>query len=357
MKEIGSEFWDTYAQYVKEAADTGIRIDWGIQSRILASGRTAIDHIIKDIKARQSIKSVYMPSYCCHTMIEPFVTNGINVQYYDIRLSSNDGLEYCIDPSNECDAVYIMQYFGYLCASVYDIARYFKDKGKVIIEDATHSVFCEPPFTGVSDYVFASMRKWAAIPGAAIVSNIKSPFIIPEPIETHKEYTSIRVEAMNQKEAYISSESADKEVYLESFRKAEEILDRDYQNYISDPLSRYILNSLDINTIKKKRIANANVLLDGVAKLNYLAPLFKSIEDKECPLFVPIIVVTKELREKLRQHLINNKIYCPSHWPQSYFHKANKYTRPLYDLEISLVCDQRYNENDMNHVIKALRSF
>ena len=69
MAEIGSEFW--------EAADTG-------KKKYLISGRAALEYIIRDILEEHSVDSVLMPSYCCYTMLEPFVRHGIKIRFYDI---------------------------------------------------------------------------------------------------------------------------------------------------------------------------------------------------------------------------------------------------------------------------------
>ena len=68
----------------------------------------------------------------------------------------------------------------------------------------------------------------------------------------------------------------------------------------------------------------------------------------DCPLFVPIVV--SKNRNKVRQKLIEHKIYCPVHWP----HPNVACESNLYDLELSLVCDQRYTERDMERIIAVL---
>ena len=70
MKEIGSEFWTVPGKYGDIA--------------YLLAGRTALEYIIREILARTNICSVLLPSYCCHTMIEPFVRHNIHVRFYDV---------------------------------------------------------------------------------------------------------------------------------------------------------------------------------------------------------------------------------------------------------------------------------
>ena len=71
----------------------------------------------------------------------------------------------------------------------------------------------------------------------------------------------------------------------------------------------------------------------------------------DCPLFVPI-VIAKEKRNAIRKKLIDNQIYCPVHWP----HPNAECQSNLYEMELSLVCDQRYNGDDMKRIVEVLNN-
>ena len=74
MKEIGSEFWTT--EY------------YAGEERFFLSGRTALDFIIRDITAEICVNKVFLPALCCHSMIEPFLSNGLSVNFYDVCLEN-----------------------------------------------------------------------------------------------------------------------------------------------------------------------------------------------------------------------------------------------------------------------------
>ena len=74
IEEIGSEFWiedviavinDGVRQCFRENGFNG-------DNRLLLSGRTAIDFIYQDLSYGRNITTVYMPAYCCDSMIFPF---------------------------------------------------------------------------------------------------------------------------------------------------------------------------------------------------------------------------------------------------------------------------------------------
>ena len=85
-KEIGSEFWFDF-----EPKD----IACNSQETLVLSGRTAIDVIIKYILKTRKVRNVYLPAYCCNSMIDPFIRNAIDVKLYDMDFDGK--LQYLID--------------------------------------------------------------------------------------------------------------------------------------------------------------------------------------------------------------------------------------------------------------------
>ncbi len=352
--EIGSEFWQYDSNEINNY-QIPQWLNWGKENRLLASGRAALDHIICDIKATRLFKTVYMPSYCCQSMIEPFISNEVEVLFYEVVLNQNGGLQYNIDYNINFDVVFIMSYFGYSSHDFSEIVDIFKNKrGKVIIEDATHSLFQIKAFNTNSDYVLASFRKWMAIPGGALASKMNSVFNIDLLTKIHEEYVNLRVEGMRLKDLYINYRQIDKKSFLQIFYDAEKILDKHYKCYTIDNLSLSIINQIDINEIRTKRIENANYLLEGISMNSNIIPLYKSINASDCPLFLPIIL-RAGIRDSVKKLLLENNVYCPIHWPKSEIHKLNQKSEFIYDHILSIICDQRYSHEEMNRIIEILK--
>lgn len=205
-----------------------------------------------------------------------------------------------------------------------------------------------------SDYVLASFRKWMAIPGGALASKMNNVFNIDLLTMIHGEYVNLRVKGMRLKDLYISYRQIDKKSFLQIFKDAEKILDKHYKGYTIDNLSLSIINEIDINEIRSKRIENANYLLEGFSTNLNINPLYKSINMSDCPLFLPIIIRSGS-RDIFKKHLSENNVYCPIHWPKSELHKLNKKSEFIYDHILSIICDQRYSHGDMNRIIEILR--
>lgn len=333
-REIGSEFWNIP---VLPQETTNV---FSKEMRWFLSGRVALEYIVSDIKARFSVSSVAMPSWCCDSMIIPFLRNGIEVLFYTFDDSEN---------IPECDVLFFMEHFGYI--------RHKKAIGfhGIVIYDVTHSMFSENfGFKRVNDakaqYFFGSLRKWAGFKTAGFAGMLDSEFVADMPDAINSEYIKLRTQAMLGKEEYITGKTDAKD-YLKLFSQAEELLDLGANGIASDD-DVCAATKLDVDFIKKRRRDNAAELLKAVSDV----AIYPEINDDDCPLFVPIRL-KKEKRDALRKYLINNDVFCPIHWPLTEWHKITTEQKEIYDEELSLVCDQRYTVRDMQYVCELINNF
>lgn len=334
MQELGSEFWNT-SKIKIENIETQY-------TRNLLSGRTAIDYIVRDIKFSKSINSVLIPSYCCESMIEPFLKNDISLLFYNpFKLKSLKKI------SNNADAILIIDYFGYQRIMWEQILDKIDDS-KVIIYDSTQSLLGNKKIESRIDYSFISYRKWY-FTNHCIVKKYKSKFNLDQPIDTNNEYINLRQRASEYKKDYIEKSIGNKDDYLKLFSKAESILESNYVEYLGIP------SCTSIREITFKRRENAKILIEKIKNIPNIELLYNSVENTDIPLFVPIIVKTN--RDLLRAKLIDNKIYCPVHWPFSKLHQNYLLDNTLYNTELSLICDQRYNIDDMERQVNIIEEF
>ena len=343
--EIGSEFWKA------DVREGGQIYNFGHNYRYFLAGRTAIDHIIKDIKMTKSLRTVYMPSYCCQSMIKPFLDNKIEVEFYSIGFQ-NGCYTYDIDFDKECDAILIMQYFGYKNEAVDEIIERFRFNHKVVIEDATHSWFSTNQYSKDVDYVFMSFRKWTGVVCGAVAIKQKDDFSISIPAQTNLSYLAKRKEARELKRLFIEEGIGKKDEFLKRFKEAEDFLNCDYMNYnVPEEDINSILN-LDRPEIIKRRKANAMFLIDSISDIKDIETI--RISNEDTPLFVPILV-KNGYRNELQNYLSKNDVYCPIHWPVSVNLKICKDF--VYLSSLSLVCDQRYTIDDMRYIARLIKEF
>ena len=331
MKEIGSEFWAKQSVLCTKNTDNEI---------YLLSGRTALRFIIGDIcKTRKFIK-VLLPSYCCESMIEPFLSVGIDVQFYSVHAD-------CIDYpyENDADAVLLIDFFGYINPENETIARHEKKAGKAVIYDATHKLDGNPTVEAYANYSFCSYRKWFYCNFARAVK--RDGAFCCDQLRTNTRYIGLRDRAAAKKGNYIDGLTSEKEEFLKLFSQAEEILDGDYIGYSGEPIG------FDVNEIAVRRRENASYLIGELKKIPEIKLWRDMVGLCDVPLFVPILV-DPLVRNDLRSALIKESIYCPIHWPVSSYH--GEYGE-LYGMELSLVCDQRYDLADMERMVEVVKNY
>lgn len=338
--EIGSEFWNVFPQK--------------IYREFFLSGRTALEFIIRDIIKKYNVTYVLLPSYCCHTMIEPFVRHGFKIRFYDVVIDLMGGLRVKIPDSQDNEIFYYMSYFGYNEIHGMD-NKFIQEKFSVIIKDCTHSWMSNTNHFQ-ADYSFISYRKWNGYSGLAEARANKEPFCIKSENRIHEQYIQIREKASDLKKEYIKAENGKKEEYLELYQKAEKILDKDYIDY--RPSYRAICEfwRTDWKCVKTIRKRNAEELLKGLKDIDEVQVLYKEVSKEDVPLFVPIIVSHK--RDSLYQYLIKHQIYSPIHWPLSKLHRnLSTNAKRIYDYELSLICDQRYDIDDMKRIVDVVKNY
>ena len=328
MREIGSEFW-----LEREPAATSHK-----EGCYVLSGRTAIDLIVQDIAKWRPVRSVYMPAWGCDSMIAPFFAHGTQIRFYDIGHT---------DFTDDTDIFYVTNYFGYENTLPIETIKEFKAKGAIILYDRTHSFLMEnDPYLELADYSFASIRKWMGVIGGAVVNGVNDYQLKPYP------YLDCKEQAMRLKKAFIEgNDNIDKQTFLSLYGEFGHHLAEDYQNYEMDDLSYALYGTEDFAAMRHKRRENAKYLHEHLKGVRFLGKL----TDNSVPLFVPVFFDTTEQRNAIRKKLIEAQIYCPIHWPKPAKIPANFEANRIYDTELSLICDQRYDINDMKRIIETIQ--
>ena len=351
--EIGSEFWKFDGNLIK---DNSKFWNLGKDTKFVLSGRTAIFYVLKNILKHKKIRKVYMPSYSCYSMTQAFKDLEIEVEYYDVYF--NEAFKYNIDLENDSDIFFAMNYFGYSDTNMESYIKKFKEKGKIVIEDITHSILSKKRYSEYSDFLIASLRKWFPISSGAIAVNMKEIFNLELSENTNEALISLKISAMENKKNYINKyeknnlldSQKNKDIFLKQYSESNKILEKDYQNYKIDENSYKILMGIDIEEIIIKRRKNIKLIYEKLSKNIKIKFLVNNFKEDDCLLFVPIILNHK-IRDDLRKFLIENKIYLPIHWPLE--EKINN----IFDKELSLICDQRYSKKQIEEYIEIILKY
>ena len=138
----------------------------------------------------------------------------------------------------------------------------------------------------------------------------------------------------------------DPDVYLGLLEKGEKMMDDKY-TFAASRMSRSLFERQDVSSVARKRRLNARILHFGLDDIG-LKHLYN---EESVPFFVPVFLDDKIRRDEIREKMFNDNIYCPVHWPEWNPDIKN----PLYDRELSLICDQRYDEDVMNRILEVFK--
>lgn len=339
MNEIGSEF----EALRNDNCNNFPKINGKYNFSFVFSGRTAIELVLLN---EPNIRRVLLPSYCCYSMIEPFEKRNIEISFYNVYYE--DGLVIDLEIDKNVDCILWCNYFGFNM-HMPNLEDFINDGG-IIIEDITHSFLSDENSNIQSHYLVASLRKWTSVLSGGYVASRKKNLDTDNFKNPSKIFLDEKKLAMTMKADYISrARDINKNEFLRIFAKTNEWIRDNYSKVNIDQYSERYLISANYDRYREVRRSNARLLYDELSDCGDIQFLFP-LEKMDCPLFVPIILDNRD-RNDLRKELIKNHIYCPIHWPKPELNCNSN----LYDLELSLVCDQRYGYKDMKRMAEVIK--
>ena len=346
--EIGSYFWLESEEVPSEEKE----LSWLPQtddSCFAFSGRNAMDVALRDILNHKQIDTVYVPSYCCISMLQAFVDRGMKIEFY--RVWFEDGkFRYIMPEANSGSLVLIMSYFGFETKTVHVIIEELHLRGATVIEDITHSLLRKDSACAASDYIVASLRKWFAIPAGGWVGK-RNGTLSEKPSMDSNHAIRDKIAAMREKYQYLAGAAASKEHFLQVQATFENDLIHVDRMLKIDDTSLRLIRRVKVEDIVERRRKNAQILLDGLLDLKEILSVPEIDLSEDVPLFLPILMETNR-RDRLREYLVQHRIYCPIHWPE-----VMGAPEGVRENELSLICDQRYTEGDMLSIVDAVHAW
>lgn len=355
MQEIGSEYWisNLPTEYLEGSPEWINK--WG-NNVLTSSGRGAISLLLEQIENEITCKTVLLPAYTCESVIIPFKKRGYTCYFYDIDQQLYPKYDSINSFNKEQISIFLhMGYYGFSTNNqLGEQIKQFKNKGTIIIEDLTHTLFSYYRRFKENDYYIASLRKWTGLASGGFLASKYND--IQGDLRLQTSFSNIREEALLIKGQYIISDDKNlKKTYLEMFKEGESILDNDPSPYSIDPMSKSIIKKIDIDELIIKRKQNFKSLLEDLKDIKWIEPVFDELPDNICPFFFPIYI--DKGREELKRKLKDENIYCPVHWPipEQIGLDKSPLSKKIYENIMSLPCDQRYGKEEMQKIIGIIK--
>ena len=311
------------------------------------SGRLSFLNILNFFK-KKKIRTIYLPSYLCDSLIEPVKKLSFNIKFYNV--------DYCLNINDEFDKnslILVIHYFGKEHSNFEEIRKNLK-KNSYIIEDLSH-VFLNKNcfFRKKNSIYFLTLRKHfnLLLGGFSHIKLLQN--------NNHKnEIDEIFYECFHAsfvKKFYLNSSITNlnfmEKYYLSKFEKYEKFISRNFTNFYFNKFIYNYIQKINLKSIYDKRKKNWNYL-DNF--LNGKFPkVFDSYNYDEVPLGYMIKVKN---RDKFREKLKRNGIFTSIHWKLPKLISIKKYPESyrLSNEILTIPIDQRYDFKNMEYLAKKI---
>ena len=340
MIEFGSDFHTI--DYVYNTRITDITRIYPNAS-YLADGRQCLMLVI----CQEGWKRLWVPEYFCYEVLNSIVKyTGIQLAFYKDYPGLDCHVFLTQLPFKKGDALLKMNYFG-----LYD--SFSKESIPIpIVEDHSHDLLSRSALYSNADWCIASLRKTLPLAEGGILWSPRGK-TISEEIKlsfANEKLATNRWKAMDMKAEYLSDFKGDlaniklKEAFRQLFAETENALS-DLEISALDKRSTDALSRFDINAWYGQKRKNWSLLTKSLdKKLNYLRPM----NDSCTPFSLILKTQNKVMRENLRIGLIQNAVYPAVLW--SVPETCSEEVRMMSDCLLSLHCDGRYSEEDMEEL-------
>lgn len=360
QREIGSNFWINPHESLSDktlSSPTAFGCD-GSDYAWLSTGRSAIRFVIKAIEERHPgwHRSVVLPPFTCHTVIEPFVEAGYEIHYYsvdELLNAQSAELQACVR-LHDASVLLFHRYYGFDTLHEADeLCNSLRDIGIVTIEDCTQCLYSSFK-KSQADYFVGSIRKWTGTPDGGFAV-CREGFFHNKPCDTDRQLESAKVKASYAKYKYLFENIGSKDAFLAQYREAEDILSEQEGFYTLSETSRRLQADLDKEWLKETRRVNYQILLDELKPSKARLPLFNSMEVDEVPLYFPLWV---DDRRRLQTHLAQHAIFAPVVWPKTEgMGGVCPAAERAYEHLLCIPIDQRYDWDDMDRIAETINNY
>ncbi len=291
----------------------------------LNTGRNSLEHIL----LCKRYKQVHIPYYTCDVILEPFKKHSISYSFY--RIDKN--FKPIINSIGSNEALLYTNYFGLMFNNIVELKKSIPN---LIIDNA--QAFYDKPIDRIP--TFYSPRKFFGLPDGGFVYHANELSIESYPLSISENRISHLITRIEQTA----------EAGYQKFKENDAAL-IDQTVKTMSKLTLKLMNGIDYQQVKARRIANFNLLHEHLKSKNELSSIIEKAVIT-CPMIYPFL--NKE-GIVFRKRLLGRNIFTAQYWP-GVIDRVKKNSRELYLLNnlISLPIDQRYSKREMDALINLI---
>ena len=283
-------------------------------------GRNALRYIIRAHK----IKKIYVPYYTCSTVWDAIKAENCEYIYYDI---DKNFMPIC-NFSKE-DYIIYTNYFGICTENINSLVKKYKN----LIIDNTMAFYSHPK--GIAS--FYSARKFFGVSdGAYLYSSKKLDEIFELDVSYERFIPCLKKLELGSNAGYLDVVKNEKNNCSEPIKQMSK-------------LTKFILQSIDYNRAKQKRLENSTFIHNELKQYNELD---FDINQDNIPMRYPFMIKNS----KIKENCLKDNIYVATYWgiDENFFPKnstAKYFQKYIFPIPI----DQRYDLNDMERIVRRIK--
>jgi hypothetical protein len=324
-------------------------LPWPENSRWYLLARHALASILSALSDHQP--KFWLPSYFCGE-VSQFCRQCCDLREYrdDPRWPEPDWTTLAPAPH---DVVLALNYFGIRDGLAW---RDWRERNQcTLLEDHTHDPFSAWSQSSTADYAFASVRKTLPVPDGALLWSPLGLSIPEQPTESDWSGSAMKCAAMFRKAQYLQGHGgADEKEYFRSLQAQGENVMRISRVSSVSPYSYALLCDGVPALWRRQRELNVHCLLARLGDLESAKLLFRNWPHGSVPFAVALIFSSRSERDGCQAHLIQNRVYCPVHWPCT---TDQQHALELSSRILSLPVDHRYGQEDMHRLADILLEY
>ena len=346
---VGGEFYaDERWRLDEPAIDTS--------GSLFLNGGKACLTVIGEYLIAQGIREVLLPSYLCPSILNALAPLGLRFAFYQVGADLSIDLKDLARQAQEQRAVYFINYFGFdQPPEAQATLRALQAQGVLVIEDNAQAAFHPRP---LGDFAFNSLRKFCAHDGGYLTTQLDVSAILAKYADVPNRRLPV-MRAYRQKLADYLYQDLDIYDELKAlYARAEELYDSD-RVVLGDPQERAEIERLDWFSIRLARRKNYAYLLEAIAGIEAVRPIFPEPQADNMPLGLPVYV-EGIARDRLQDKLGEAGIGLTAHWAELAGDTRlndNATAVEMANTMLTLVIDQRTSHKQMDYQAALLRQF
>ena len=303
------------------------------------SGRDALRALLREKATDDGWQRLLVPSYFCQDVLASLA------QEIEIRA-------YPCGPLSQAVAVQADRNEVVLSVALFGSRpNLLVDEGTTVIEDHSHDTTSVWAEESDADYAVASLRKTYPLPDGGVVWSPKGHPVPEEirPTEEHDVAAFAQLSAMALKRQYLEGGDLSKTTYLELYATGERAISGGSLSGISE-YSRARLPTLPTLAWSRVRSRNRHSFREALGEI-------PDVHMLDVPFAVVLLFESREARDSARMALIAARVFPSVLWPleNTVVHGVTDEDRSLSSRFLSIHCDQRYDEADMERAAEEVQ--